>query len=84
MERNYRTSHQGIAAYIETQGHDIVHAEPGTNKQGRRVTFFEFQLDHETGRRLGDDFFNDNVEGNIKTFYEALQNVRKKAWEARK
>lgn len=83
MDRKYRTSHQGIAAYLVMQGYEILRMEEGTNKQGRRTTYIEFDVDQATGRQMGDAFFDGNVNGNLKQFCDAQAKVRKQLYEAR-
>lgn len=83
MERKYRTTHRGIAAYLITQGYNIVRLQPGTNKVGRQVTYIEFDVDPTTGRQMGDTFFDGNVSGNLRQFYDAQGKVRQELYQAR-
>lgn len=84
MERKYRTSHQGIAAYLIMQGREILRLENGKNKQNRPTVYFEFDVDQQTGRDMGDAFFEGAANGNLKQFYDALMQVRQKVYEARR
>ena len=84
MERKYRTTHQGIAAYLVMQGYEILRVEPGTNpKTGRPNVTIEFDTDYETGRQMGDAFYNGQVNGNLKEFNDAQFKVREKLREVR-
>lgn len=84
MERKYSTTHKGIAAYILTQGHELLRVTPGTNpKTNRPNCRLEFDVDQQTGRDMGDAFFDGNVHGDLKQFYDSLQEVGNKIWEAK-
>lgn len=84
MQRKYRTSHLGIAAYLVTKGYQIVRFERGQNRSGYECTYMEFDIDQYGGKQMGDAFFDGGVHGNLKEFYEALGNVRKQRMEASK
>lgn len=81
---NYITTHKGIAAYLLMHGHQIVDITQGTNpKTGRPNSKIEFDCDKSTGRRLGDEFFDGHVEGDLKDFYDKCNEVGSKIWAAR-
>lgn len=84
MQRKYRTSHQGIAAYILSQGHETERLEQGTTKAGKPTTFIEFDMDAQSGREMGDAFFNGQVHGNLKAFYDCLMVVKQRIWDNKK
>jgi len=84
MDRKYKTSHQGIAAYLLTKGYDILRTEQGTNKGGKACTFIEFDVDQTTGRQLGDAFFEGRVNGDLKQFHDACFTIRNTVYDARK
>lgn len=76
MERKYRTTHRGIAAYLLTKGYQILRATPGVNpKNNRPNVTVEFDIEQQTGRDMGDAFFDGGVHGNLKDFYDKLQEV---------
>ncbi len=83
MERKYKTSHQGIAAYLITQGYEIERTEQGENKEGKPRTNMEFNIDQATGRQMGDAFFDGGVHGNLKEFHDASFKVRDALFKAR-
>ena len=84
MDRKYSTTHKGIAAYLVTQGYEILRTTQGTNqKTGRPNCRIEFDLNNETGRTMGDAFFDGNVNGDLKTFYEAVNTVGHHIYKAR-
>lgn len=83
MDRKYRTSHQGIAAYLVTQGYEILRTENGQNKEGKPRVTIEFDLDQATGKEMGDAFFNGQVHGDLKAFHDAGYTVRDEIFKAR-
>lgn len=85
MDRKYRTAHQGIAAYLVTQGIEILRYIPGVNpKTNRPNVNIEFDIEQTEGRRMGDAFFEGNVHGDLKQFYDALQTVRQKVYDSKR
>ncbi len=84
MERKYNTTHKGIAAYILTKGYEIERVTPGTNpKTGRPNCKIEFNVDQQSGREMGDAFFDGNVHGDLKAFYDKLNEVGHEIYKAR-
>lgn len=84
MDRKYSTTHKGIAAYLLTQGYEIERVTPGTNpKTGRPNCKIEFNTDQDTGRSMGDAFFDGNVHGDLKQFYDKLSEVGNQIWKAK-
>lgn len=84
MERKYSTTHKGIAAYLLTQGYEIERVTTGTNpKTGKPNCKIEFNTDQETGRSMGDAFFDGHVNGDLKAFYDKLNEVGHEMWKAR-
>jgi hypothetical protein len=83
MERKFRTSHRGIAAYLITKGYEIIRGEKGTNKSGRESIYLEFDIDPTSGREMGDAFFNGGLHGNLKEFYDAQYKVNKSVYETK-
>lgn len=84
MNNNYETTHKGIAAYLLMQGHNIVDITAGINKKnGRPNSKIEFDCDRSTGRRLGDEFFDNHIEGDLKDFYDKCNEVGSKIWASR-
>lgn len=84
MERKYTTTHKGIAAYMLTQGYEILRVTPGVNpKNNRPNCTIEFDIDRETGRGMGDAFFEGTVHGDLKQFYDKLSEVGNQIWKAK-
>lgn len=83
MDRNYTTTHQGIAAYIMSKGHQIVDLQATKNKQGRDTTRIELNVDVQLGKDMGDAFYNGDVNGNLKEFYDNLAEVRQAIWKSK-
>lgn len=83
-DRKYFTTHKGIAAYMLMQGHFILQCTPGISKKTNKPNVkIEFDVDAATGRELGDAFFNGEIEGNLKEFYDSLQKVGNEIWKAK-
>ncbi len=68
MDRKYRTSHQGIAAYLLTKGYEVERTEPGTTKAGKPCVNIEFNVDQATGRQMGDSFLRVACTVTSRTF----------------
>lgn len=84
MDRKYSTTHKGIAAYLLTKGYEIERVTPGTNpKNGRPNCKIEFNVDQDTGRSMGDSFFEGGVHGDLKEFYDKLSVVGNEIWKAK-
>lgn len=84
MDRKYSTTHKGIAAYLLTKGYQILRATPGTNPKTQRPNVrIEFDVDNETGRSMGDAFFDGNVHGDLKQFYDACNEIGNTIYEAK-
>lgn len=83
MERKYKTSHQGIAAYLFLKGFEILRTEMGKSKTGKPCVFMEFNCDQTTGRQMGDTFFDGEAIGNLKEYNEATFQIRQIVYEAR-
>lgn len=84
MDKKYSTTHKGIAAYLLMQGYEIERCEPGTSrKTGRPNVRMEFSLDYDAGRDLGDAFFEGGIHGDLKLFFDKLNDVGQKIWEVR-
>lgn len=71
MNRKYRTTHRGIAAYLVTKGYQIEKVEKGQNRNGEERTFIYFNMDVDTGSSIGAEY------------YEAQEVVRNRMGEAR-
>ncbi len=84
MDRKYSTTHKGIAAYLLTKGYEIERTTLGTNPKTQRPNCrIEFNVDQQTGREMGDAFFEGNVHGDLKEFHDKLNEVGHAIYKAR-
>jgi hypothetical protein len=83
MERKYFTTHKGVAAYLLTQGYQILRYENSKNRDGRPNVKIEFDVDQATGKQVGDAFFDGHATGNLKAFYDACNQVGHEIWKTK-
>jgi hypothetical protein len=84
MERKYTTTHKGIAAYLLTKGIELLRTTAGTNpKTNKPNCRMEFDIDQTSGREMGDAFFDGNVHGDLKQFYDKLNEVGHEIYKVR-
>lgn len=83
MERKYYTTHKGVAAYLTLKGFQLLRATQGTNREGRPNVKMEFDVDPETGKNVGDEFFDGHAVGNLKEFYDACGKIGQDIWKAK-
>lgn len=83
MQRNFKTSHQGVAAYLVSAGYTILNMTDDKTKAGRPVISMEFDINAQEGKALNDDFFNGETHGEYKNFYDAVQKVRQALYDYR-
>jgi len=84
MNRKYFTIHRGVAAALLQKGYTIerVTSEYDQRKQ-RDVTKIEFNCDVNTGRDIGNEFFENKILVDAKDFYEKLGEVNRECRTAR-
>lgn len=83
MQKKYRTTHYGVAAYLLSKGLAIDRLEQGTNRQGKEVVFIEFNTDIPTGKDIADDFFNGTAYGDLKRYHDCLGQIKRSVYEFR-
>lgn len=84
MERKFRTTNQGVAAYLMMQNYDLVRTYVGKNRENKPCTFIELDVDQGTGKEMASAFYDGDVNGNLKEFQDKIYQVRKAIYDARK
>lgn len=78
---NYRTSHQGIAAYFLLEGAFLI--ETGLDATNGRP-YFVFNVPLHIGRKQAQAFFDGTTEVNASAYYLKISEIRSKIYELRR
>jgi hypothetical protein len=84
MERKYYTTHKGVAGYLVMKGFSVLRCTQENGKDSRPRVKVEFDVDPQTGKEVGDEFFNGGAMGNLKEFYDACGQVGQLMYQARR
>lgn len=83
MDRKYFTTHRGVAAILLTKGYSIERiTSEFDQRKNRQVTKIELDCDVQTGRGIGDEFFDGKMIVDAKGFYDKMGEVNRACRDA--
>lgn len=87
MSKQFSTPNQGVAAYLLSQGGEVVDVEKRSNTYNGQLServYFVFNIDNEAGKKIASQFYDKVSTIEPNDYYENLKSLRTKLWDARK